>query len=215
MSFKGHNIRLSNGVTTRDDRILLRDTPLMLAIQKTINYFVPGAKSNAANIKAVDLACMEGGYTVELARMGFNTLGIEARKEHLTNAAIVKLDSRLPNLNFILDDVRNLPNYGQFDITLCLGILYHMDAPAAFLKTLAEQTKRLLIIHTFYAPDADLKYDCATALYKFKRMFTRTPLPEQKYKKMGMTAEDRKKITGYVHTGTHYPPGPPMEKQVY
>jgi hypothetical protein len=52
----------------------------------------------------------------------------------------------------VQDDVRNLSllKYGSFDVILCCGILYHLDAPDVFnfLKTIAEVCRGLTIIDT-------------------------------------------------------------------
>lgn len=102
----------------------------------------------------VDLGCMEGGYSVEFAKMGFRkVLGIDARKENLLKANILKLSSRLKNLDFVLDDVRNLDKHGNFDITFCFGLLYHLNDPAAFLKKLYQQTNHMLVLHSYTAPE--------------------------------------------------------------
>jgi hypothetical protein len=66
---------------------------------------------------------------------------------------------KLPNLRFVLDDVRNIREYGTFDAVLCAGLLYHLDQPAAFLHTLADVTTRLLIISTNYATEDGRELD--------------------------------------------------------
>jgi SAM-dependent methyltransferase len=130
------------------------------AAHKTINLFIPDGDKN--KMRVVDLGCLEGGYTVELARLGFQTLGIEAREENIQKCNYVKQHLTLPNLNFVKDDVRNLTKYGTFDITFCYGLLYHLDDPAAFLKTIGNNTTKLLLLHTHFALENDLLYELST-----------------------------------------------------
>jgi hypothetical protein len=65
----------------------------------------------------------------------------------------------LPNLRFVLDDVRNIREHGTFDAVLCAGLLYHLDRPVAFVHTLAGVTTRLLIISTTYATEDGRELD--------------------------------------------------------
>ena len=105
-----------------------------------------------------DLGCLEGGYALEFAKLGFNTLGIEVREENLSNCNFLKQDAGLNNLNFVKDDVRNLSNYGEFDIVLCYGLLYHLNDPVAFLNLLGKATTKLLLLNTHFAPERDFRY---------------------------------------------------------
>jgi 2-polyprenyl-3-methyl-5-hydroxy-6-metoxy-1,4-benzoquinol methylase len=165
LGFTSHNILLNNKKKTLGEgKILLSDSLVLKTIKKVIDTFIHTSPDVLNNMTAVDLGCMEGGYSLELARMGFNTLGIDARKEHIVKASYVKFNTLPGKLNFVLDDVRNLPKYGTFDVTFCFGLLYHLDKPAAFLKTIYEHTNSVLILHTFYAPDAE-------AGHYFKRVF--------------------------------------------
>lgn len=112
------------------------------------------------NIHIVDLGALEGGYAVELYRLGFNVTIIEARKENVEKCQWV-IDQLGYRIRVIHDDAKNLYKYGPFDVVLCLGILYHFDKPAAFLEMAARVTKRLLVINTHYVHLKDPRYDQA------------------------------------------------------
>jgi hypothetical protein len=102
--------------------------------------------------RIADLACLEGGYALEFARMGMNALGIEVRPSNMENCHKVRNRAGLPNLEFAQDDVWNIKNYGQFDIVFCCGILYHLDRPRAFVRLMGEVARDAVIINTHYAP---------------------------------------------------------------
>ncbi len=74
----------------------------------------------------------------------------------------------MENLEFHQDDVRNLSaaKYGEFDLTMAFGILYHLDAPDAFtfVEQIAEVTKYAAIIDTHVAilPEVAHEYDGQT-----------------------------------------------------
>ena len=102
--------------------------------------------------RILDLACLDGNYSIEFALHGATVTGIEIREAHLRNAIFVKDAYELQNVNFIQDDVRNisLDKYGSYDIILCSGILYHLTAHDVFylVQKLYEMTDRATIIDT-------------------------------------------------------------------
>lgn len=101
-----------------------------------------------------DLGCLYGAYTLAFARAGYQATGIEARPENV--AACRRFGAGVPGLRYIQDDARNIESHGPFDAVFCCGLLYHLDEPVKFLKTLGQVTTRLLIVQTHYAiaPDS-------------------------------------------------------------
>lgn len=110
------------------------------------------ARQPLKGLRILDLACAHGGYSIELAAMGADVLGIEGRAEWLVEANSRKQRFSLENVDFVQDDVRNLSRkkYGEFDIVLCLGILYHIDAPDVFglVEQVADVCREFAIIET-------------------------------------------------------------------
>jgi hypothetical protein len=147
--FTAHNIRLDDNRTTKPDHgATMEAYPWFVSARNVINLVFPGEK-NA--IKIVDLGCLEGGYTVEFARMGLESLGIEIRNSNIECCKFVKDNVDLPNLRFVQDNVINISKYGDFDIAFCCGLLYHLDKPRAFLEQLAKQTRRMMILQTHFS----------------------------------------------------------------
>jgi hypothetical protein len=99
--------------------------------------------------RVLDLAALEGHFSAEFALRGAEVVGIEGR---LTNVKRAEASFSLPRLRFFQDDVRNLSRakYGNFDIVLCLGILYHLDAPDCFelLEAISEVCSGFAVIDT-------------------------------------------------------------------
>ena len=112
------------------------------------NIVFPGDKSR---FRIVDLGCLEGGYSVEFARMGFQVLGVEVRDSNMEACRFVKERTNLPNLEFVQDNAWNVAKYGVFDAVFCCGLLYHLDRPKQFLQLLSTVTKKLLIVQTHFA----------------------------------------------------------------
>jgi SAM-dependent methyltransferase len=111
------------------------------------------------NLRVLDLACLEGLYGIELARHGAEVISIEGREANVVKARFAKDVLDLDNITFVQDDVRNLSveKYGRFDVVLCLGILYHLDAPDVFhfVQRVSDVCKRVAIIDTHVGMSAN------------------------------------------------------------
>jgi hypothetical protein len=59
--------------------------PRFVSARRVLETVFPGDKSK---FRIADLGCLEGGYTVEFARMGFQALGLEVRDSILQHAGM-------------------------------------------------------------------------------------------------------------------------------
>lgn len=104
-------------------------------------------------IRVLDLACLEGQYGIEFALHGSEVIGIEIREANLEKAKFVKQKLNLGNIEFYQDDVRNLSQekYGNFDIVICSGILYHLKSPDVFefIKNMYNVCQSITIFDTY------------------------------------------------------------------
>src|SRR5690348_3563457 len=107
------------------------------------------ARKPLSQSRILDLASLEGDFSAEFALRGAEVLGVEGRRANVERASA---RFSFPNLRFVQDDVRNVcrRKYGEFDIVLCLGILYHLDAPDCFrlLEAIAEVCIDIAVIDT-------------------------------------------------------------------
>lgn len=153
VSFTSHNIRLDDGTYTKPDAGFSMDVhPWFLAAKRMLDVAFPGDKNN---LRIADLGCLEGGYTVEFARMGLRALGLDVRELNIEACRHVQSKVDLPNLEFVRDDVWNIAAYGMFDAVFCCGLFYHLDRPREFLNVLSRVTKRLLILQTHFSEAKD------------------------------------------------------------
>lgn len=117
------------------------------------------------DLRIVDLASGEGLYAIELAQHGAQVLGIEGRAANVAKAEFARQAWGLDTLRFVEDDVRNFTaeRYGRFDVVLCSGILYHLDAPDVFhfLRNIRAACTDLLIIdaRVAMAPDTSMAFE--------------------------------------------------------
>ncbi len=151
-SWTSHNIRLTSEITTMPGAADFMETDLRLkAIFRALAAFY---RNHYTNCRAVDLGCLEGGFALSLAQRGMNVLGIEARRANIKKSQLLKDHFALDNLDFQLGDVKDFTRerFGVFDVTLALGILYHLDRPIEWLGQAADATRGLLIVDSHFAP---------------------------------------------------------------
>lgn len=108
-----------------------------------------------AEARILDLACLEGGFTFELAMQGAQAVGLEGREENLKKCRNAETRLGLRNSTFLQGDVRELSkaHHGSFDIVLCLGILYHLTAADGvdLLRRMYDVCERAVVIDTHIA----------------------------------------------------------------
>lgn len=150
--FTAHNVRLDDGTFTRPESGATIDNhPWFVSARRVLETVFP---SGRGSVRLADLGCLEGGYAVEFARLGFQVLGLEVRESNIAACRYVKAKTNLPNLEFVRDNAWNITNYGLFDAVFCCGLLYHLDRPKLFLETVSAATRKLLILQTHFASGA-------------------------------------------------------------
>lgn len=153
VTFSGHNIRLDDGTQTKPDLgYTIDEHPWCRASKRLLTTMFPGDRSQ---LRLADLGCLEGGYAVEFARLGFDVLGVEVRESNHAACQYVRSRVAAPRLNFVQDDAWNIERHGVFDVMFCCGLFYHLDRPREFLHTLSRATRKLLILQTHFSTDAD------------------------------------------------------------
>lgn len=101
-----------------------------------------------ASLRVLDLACRVGAFAIPLATDGCHVVAVE---HNPANLARMRELLPVPGLRLVAADVREHDAWaGRYDVTLCLGLLYHLDADSAFglLQRLAECTTGICIIDT-------------------------------------------------------------------
>src|SRR5260370_12522229 len=118
--------RCQGAVTKPEQPWQMEDLPLVKFTKQFLRMLFP---EGVAGKLVVDLGCLEGGYTVELARAGFAALGIEVRECNFENCLRAKAGTHLPDLTFLRDDVKNLAKYAVFAVVFSFALLYHLTEP--------------------------------------------------------------------------------------
>jgi tRNA (mo5U34)-methyltransferase len=123
-----------------------------------------------SQLSAVDIACHQGYFANLLARKGCrDVLGLDVRTEHLDDARLMAQACGLTNMRFAQADINSVDatTHGTFDISLMLGLLYHIENPVGALRTARALTRRACVIETQVTPNMTGVVDWGS--YQFQR----------------------------------------------
>jgi SAM-dependent methyltransferase len=154
-AWTAHNIELLPGVSTVPGTLPFLTTNLhLLSILRVVDLLYP---AGLQGLRVADLGCLEGGFALAFAQRGAEVVALEARPDNLAKCAVIKEHFGLSNLTFHEADVKTFTSgtHGTFDVVLALGILYHLDEPAAWLDQVARATTGVLFADTHFAPADD------------------------------------------------------------
>ena len=103
------------------------------------------------DIECLDIGCHEGFYSLAMARRGVRSVvAIDARPENLNRARFVAEAMGVHNIAFRQGLVETLAadQKRTFELTLFLGLLYHVEDPMRCLRQVAAVTGELCILET-------------------------------------------------------------------
>jgi tRNA (mo5U34)-methyltransferase len=104
-----------------------------------------------ADIGCLDVGCHEGFYSFAMAKKGVGrVVGVDVRESNLRRARFVAEAMSLPQVVFRQGNCERLraAELGRFELTLFLGLLYHLENPMLCLRNIAALTKELCIVET-------------------------------------------------------------------
>jgi 2-polyprenyl-3-methyl-5-hydroxy-6-metoxy-1,4-benzoquinol methylase len=173
--WRTHNFRLASGVYTMSKSAFVDEVKLRRVLQIVADL----GRKPLDELRVLDLGCAEGGYAVEFARHGARVVGIEGREAAIQRAGFAKTALGLDGITLINDDVRTLDRgkHGEFDVVLCLGILFHLDVPDlfTFVRHIADVCTGLTIIDTHISMTSDAMAQYKGATYYGERYTEHEP----------------------------------------
>lgn len=144
-----HDISLAQGVQTLGSP--LPDTRLRRIVQLVSDT----AGKPLDQLRILDLGCLEGQFAIEFALHGAKVVAVEGREANLRKARFAARTMGADTLELHNGDVRDLKveDYGEFDVILCLGVLYHLDSPDVMelVHSLAKLCQGMLVIDTHFS----------------------------------------------------------------
>lgn len=146
-----HRIDLGGGIYTKTESVMGEPVDHPNGPWKTIQKYLP---SDLTGKTLLDVGCNAGFYAFEAKRRGAaRVLGVDGQRQHVRQGLFVRkvlgLDVEFRRINVYELNPRTA---GQFDITLALGLIYHLKHPILALENLYQVTKELLIIETAIMP---------------------------------------------------------------
>ncbi len=144
-----HNLHLPDGHETAPDHPL-GDFPSFKWDQ------IAGAlPADMRGMRALDIGCNAGFYSVALAQRGAQVLGIDADPHYLRQAQWVRGQFRIEPEQLALAQMQvyDLARLEEtFDVVLFLGVLYHLRYPLLALDIVAAKVRDLLVVQTLTMP---------------------------------------------------------------
>jgi len=118
-----------------------------------LDPLVAACGGSLAGRRVLDLGCNAGFWSLAaLRRHADFVLGVDARRMHLEQAALVfDVEAIDPaRYRFVEADLfaADWKAWGNFDVVLCLGILYHVDRPVELFSRIAATGARHVVIDT-------------------------------------------------------------------
>jgi len=130
----------------------IHDTRLGMLESAVTGHF--GAR--IGGIECLDIGCHEGFYSIAMARHGMRVRGVDAREENLVRARFVASAMGM-EIRYRQGRVETLArDEGRtYDLTLFLGVLYHVEDPMLCLRQVAAVTGEMCVIETQVADEVE------------------------------------------------------------
>jgi tRNA (mo5U34)-methyltransferase len=146
-----HRIDLGGGLFTKTESVMGEPVDHPAGPWGVIGKCVP---EDLGGKTVLDVGCNAGFYAIEAKRRGAaRVLGVDGQRQHVRQALFVRkalgLDVEYRRMNVYELNRRSV---GQFDITLALGLIYHLKHLVLALENLYEVTRELLVVETAIMP---------------------------------------------------------------
>jgi tRNA (mo5U34)-methyltransferase len=147
-----HSIDLGQGVRTKTKSVGREPADHPRSTWELVKECLP---QDLTGKGLLDVGCNAGFYSVEAKRRNAErVLGVDAQRREVRQARFVKKALGLDGLEFRRLSVYDLSleTVGLFDVTLALGLIYHLKHLVLALERLFEVTKELLVLETAMLP---------------------------------------------------------------
>lgn len=146
-----HRIDLGGGLYTKTESVMGEPVDHPAGPWGVIGKCIP---EDLKGKSVLDVGCNAGFYAIEAKRRGAaRVLGVDGQRQHVRQAVFVRkalgLDIEYRRMNVY---ELNRRATGQFDITLALGLIYHLKHLVLALENLYEVTRELLVVETAIMP---------------------------------------------------------------
>lgn len=157
-----HPFKLDDGMTVKNTDAFRREWLHSFQhfkwdiISTVLNTFIPHMTDfPRKDLTFADIGCNDGYFTIETLKTGFKSgVGVELREDSAARANLMKAYYGLADLEFRVQNIETMVAQKEvFDITLFLGLLYHITSPVKVLMDMSALTRRFMVILTFISTD--------------------------------------------------------------
>jgi len=141
----GNGLRTSSAIPAAVTQIF--QTRLEMVNSAIERHFGP----RLPEISCIDVGCHEGFYSVAMAKKGIPSVtGVDVREANLRRARFVADAMGCPQIAFRQADCEQIraEEVGRHELTLFLGLLYHLENPMLCLRNINSITKELCVVET-------------------------------------------------------------------
>lgn len=143
-----HNCQLAPGLWTIRPESVNFDEKTRRCLRIASDFF----GGDLSGLRVLDLGAGEGGLSLEFAAHGARVVCVDGRQ---MNIAKVEFAASALGLDIELrcQDVRAISTSERYDLVLCFGLLYHLDAESTvrLVEMIGAVTERLLILDTHFS----------------------------------------------------------------
>lgn len=133
--------------TLPPDILPIHETRLEMVNRAVDGYF----GDRVREIRCADIGCHEGYYSVAMARKGVREVrGMDVREASLEKARFATELLGLRNASFEQQNCEemNVDGVRPYELTLFLGVLYHLENPMRALRNISKLTAEMCVVET-------------------------------------------------------------------
>lgn len=147
-----HDVELPYGLSTQPPDLSRREGELMRVHDVMVQAWpamLEMCGGSLAGRRVLDVGANCGGFTLQAVRDGAEqALGIDVADHYIEQAQFLKEALEVDEVEFRKMAIDELEPelVGSFDVSLCLGVLYHLENPVLEMRKLAAVTRRLMVV---------------------------------------------------------------------
>ena len=126
-----------------------------------------------AGLHVLEVGCFEGIHSIALAQRAAHVTAIDSRIENVVKTMVRTWSFGL-HVDCFKCDVESATDFAlvpEADVVHHVGVLYHLQDPVGHLQVLLARTRRMLMLDTHVAPEADApsSYEVNGKDYRYRR----------------------------------------------
>ena len=132
--------------------------------------------------RLLELGCLEGGHSVELAKAAEHVVALDGRERNLEHARWIQRLLDVSNVSFLHANLEtyDLAGLGLFDQIFNAGVLYHLPRPWELVSRLVE-IGRDMFLCTHLAPQAEVEQHGYQGIFFTEREGPKSGMSERSF----------------------------------